>query len=117
VSSGTGATRCSRRAPPARDGCATAELPDFLEETVSVREGDWRVPPAPVDLTDRRVEITGPTDRKMVINALNCGAKVFMSDFEDANSPTWENMIDGQRNLSDAIDRTVRLEQGRRSTS
>ncbi|MDP9261881.1 MAG: malate synthase A, partial [Actinomycetota bacterium] len=88
------------------------ELPDFLEETVAVREGDWRVPPAPPDLTDRRVEITGPTDRKMVINALNCGAKVFMTDFEDANSPTWENMIDGQRNLSDAIDRTIRLEQG-----
>ena len=90
-----------------RDG----ELPDFLEETRSVREDDWRVPQAPADLTDRRVEITGPTDRKMVINALNCGAKVFMTDFEDANSPTWENMIDGQRNLSDAIDRTIRLEQ------
>ncbi|HEY8705987.1 MAG TPA: malate synthase A [Gaiellaceae bacterium] len=96
------------RAQRLRDG----ELPDFLEETRNVREGDWRVPPAPADLTDRRVEITGPTDRKMVINALNCGAKVFMSDFEDANSPTWENMIDGQRNLSDAIDRTIRLEQG-----
>jgi malate synthase len=96
------------RAQRLRDG----ELPDFLEETRSVREGDWRVPPAPADLTDRRVEITGPTDRKMVINALNCGAKVFMSDFEDANSPTWENMIDGQRNLSAAIDRTIRLEQG-----
>ena len=75
-----------------------------------MREGDWRVPPAPADLTDRRVEITGPTDRKMVINALNSGARVFMSDFEDANSPTWENMIDGQRNLSDAIDRTIRLQ-------
>ena len=95
------------RAQRLRDG----ELPDFLEETRSVREGDWRVPPAPAGLDDRRVEITGPTDRKMVINALNCGAKVFMSDFEDANSPTWENMIDGQRNLSDAIDRTIRLEQ------
>jgi len=95
------------RAQRLRDG----ELPDFLEETRSVREGDWRVPPAPADLADRRVEITGPTDRKMVINALNCGAKVFMTDFEDANSPTWENMIDGQRNLSDAIDRTIRLEQ------
>jgi malate synthase len=95
------------RAQRLRDG----ELPDFLEETRGVREGDWRVPTAPADLTDRRVEITGPTDRKMVINALNCGAKVFMSDFEDANSPTWENMIDGQRNLSDAIDRTIRLEQ------
>jgi len=88
------------------------ELPDFLEETRSVRESDWRVPPAPADLADRRVEITGPTDRKMVINALNSGAKVFMADFEDANSPTWENMVDGQRNLSDAIDRTIRLEQG-----
>src|SRR3977135_857040 len=96
------------RAQRLRDG----ELPDFLEETAVVREGDWRVPQAPPDLTDRRVEITGPTDRKMVINALNCGAKVFMTDFEDANSPTWENMIDGQRNLSDAIDRTIRLEQG-----
>ncbi|MGZ8716851.1 MAG: malate synthase A, partial [Gaiellaceae bacterium] len=96
------------RAQRLRDG----ELPDFLEETRSVRESDWRVPPAPADLTDRRVEITGPTDRKMVINALNCGAKVFMSDFEDSNSPTWENMIGGQRNLSDAIDRTIRLEQG-----
>jgi malate synthase len=95
------------RAQRLRDG----ELPDFLEETRSVREGDWSVQPAPADLADRRVEITGPTDRKMVINALNCGAKVFMTDFEDANSPTWENMIDGQRNLSDAIDRTIRLEQ------
>jgi malate synthase len=95
------------RAQRLRDG----ELPEFLEETRSVREGDWRVPAAPADLADRRVEITGPTDRKMVINALNCGAKVFMSDFEDANSPTWQNMIDGQRNLSDAIDRTIRLEQ------
>jgi malate synthase len=96
------------RARRLRDG----ELPDFLEETRSVREGDWRVPPAPADLADRRVEITGPTDRKMVINALNCGAKVFMSDFEDANSPTWENMVDGQRNLSEAIDRTIRLDTG-----
>ena len=91
------------------------ELPDFLEETRSVREADWRVPPAPLDLMDRRVEITGPTDRKMVINALNCGARVFMTDFEDANSPTWENMIDGQRNLSDALDRTIRLEQGEKT--
>jgi malate synthase len=88
------------------------ELPAFLEETRSVREGAWRVPPAPPDLVDRRVEITGPTDRKMVINALNSGAKVFMTDFEDANSPTWENMVDGQRNLSAALDRTIRLEQG-----
>jgi malate synthase len=86
------------------------ELPAFLDATRTVREGDWRVPPAPADLTDRRVEITGPTDRKMVINALNSGARVFMADFEDANSPTWGNMLDGQRNLSEAIARTIRLE-------
>jgi malate synthase len=96
------------RAARLRDG----ELPDFLEETRSVREGDWRVPPAPSDLADRRVEITGPTDRKMVINALNSGARVFMTDFEDSNAPTWENMIEGQRNLSDAIDRSIRLDTG-----
>jgi malate synthase len=88
------------------------ELPGFLDETEAIRQADWQVPPAPHDLVDRRVEITGPTDRKMVINALNSGAKVFMSDFEDANSPTWENMIDGQRNLSEAIDRTIRLDTG-----
>jgi malate synthase len=97
-----------KRAQRLRNG----ELPDFLDETRSVREGEWRVQPAPPDLQDRRVEITGPTDRKMVINALNSGAKVFMADFEDANSPTWENMVDGQRNLSDAIDRTIRLDTG-----
>jgi malate synthase len=96
------------RARRLRDG----ELPDFLDETRSVRESDWRVPPAPPDLEDRRVEITGPTDRKMVINALNSGAKVFMTDFEDSNAPTWENMVEGQRNLSDAIDRTIRLDTG-----
>jgi malate synthase len=94
------------RAQRLREG----ELPDFLPETSGVRDGDWRVAPAPADLADRRVEITGPTDRKMVINALNSGARVFMSDFEDSNSPTWENMIEGQRNLTDAIARTVRLE-------
>ena len=77
------------------------ESPDFLDETKSVRDGDWKVAPIPADLLDRRVEITGPTDRKMVINALNCGAKVFMTDFEDANAPTWANMVDGQVNLID----------------
>jgi malate synthase len=82
-------------------------LPDFLPETASVRDGDWRVAPAPPDLQDRRVEITGPTDRKMVINALNSGARGFMADFEDSNSPTWANMIGGQRNLRDAIDGTI----------
>ncbi|HEY1427141.1 MAG TPA: malate synthase A, partial [Caulobacteraceae bacterium] len=77
------------------------ESPDFLPETKSLRDGDWKVAPIPADLLDRRVEITGPTDRKMIINALNCGAKVFMTDFEDANAPTWANMVDGQVNLCD----------------
>jgi len=76
-------------------------LPDFLDETRHVRQGEWTVAPIPADLQDRRVEITGPVDRKMIINALNCGAKVFMADFEDASSPTWSNMIDGQINLKD----------------
>ncbi|MCP5432028.1 MAG: malate synthase A [Alphaproteobacteria bacterium] len=77
------------------------ELPDFLPETRSVREGDWKVAPIPPALQDRRVEITGPTDRKMMINALNSGAKAFMTDFEDALAPTWANLIDGQINLLD----------------
>jgi malate synthase len=77
------------------------ETPDFLPETAHIRAGDWKVAPIPADLQDRRVEITGPTDRKMVVNALNCGAKVFMTDFEDANSPTWFNCIEGQLNLRD----------------
>ncbi len=83
------------------------ELPDFLPETASVREGDWTIAPVPAGLRDRRVEITGPVDRKMVINALNSGARMFMADFEDANSPTFANCIDGQRNLSDAIRGTI----------
>ena len=88
---------------------------DFLPETATVREGDWTVRPAPADLADRRCEITGPTDRKMVINALNSGARVFMTDFEDSNSPTWHNMVDGQINLYDAIRRQVDFtnEQGK----
>src|SRR5215831_15592592 len=77
------------------------ESPDFLAETKAVRDGDWKVAPIPADLQDRRVEITGPTDRKMIINALNCGAKVFMADFEDANAPTWSNLVEGQVNLID----------------
>jgi malate synthase len=76
-------------------------LPDFLPDTAAIRSGSWKVAPIPADLQDRRVEITGPTDRKMVINALNSGAKVFMTDFEDSNSPTWDNMIQGQINLMD----------------
>lgn len=82
-------------------------LPDFLPETRTIREGSWRVAPVPQDLRDRRVEITGPVDRKMVINALNSGASTFMADFEDANSPTWENLIAGHVNLIDAIRRTI----------
>jgi malate synthase len=90
---------------------AAGELPDFLEETRGVREGDWRVAPVPADLQDRRVEITGPAgDRKMVINASNSGAKTYMADFEDANSPTWENVVGGQQNLTDAIERTISVE-------
>ncbi|HET8827004.1 MAG TPA: malate synthase A [Terriglobales bacterium] len=83
------------------------ELPDFLPDTVSIREQDWRVAPIPPDLMDRRVEITGPVDRKMIINALNSGASVFMADFEDSNSPTWQNNIEGQANLRDAIRKTI----------
>ncbi len=85
--------------------------PGFLAETKSIRESDWVVGPQPKDMLDRRVEITGPTDRKMVINALNCGASTFMADFEDANCPTWHNMIEGQINLRDAVRRTITLEQ------
>ncbi len=82
-------------------------LPDFLPETAQIRESEWTVAPIPADLRDRRTEITGPTDRKMVINALNSGAAVFMADFEDANSPTSRNVIDGQRNMRDAIRREI----------
>jgi malate synthase len=82
-------------------------FPDFLPETLGIRQSEWTVAPIPHDLMDRRVEITGPVDRKMVINALNSGASVFMADFEDANSPTWHNNIDGQINLWDAINRTI----------
>ena len=88
-------------------GFDAGSLPDFLPETRAIRDGDWTVGPVPPDLQDRRVEITGPTDRKMVINALNSGASVFMADFEDSNAPTWANMIEGQINLRDAIRRTI----------
>ena len=83
------------------------ELPDFLPETSSIREGDWTVAPIPAALRDRRVEITGPVDRKMVINALNSGASMFMADFEDSNSPTWDNCVSGQQNLFDAVRRQI----------
>ncbi len=82
-------------------------VPDFPAETADIRESDWKVAPIPEDLRDRRVEITGPVDRKMIINALNSGAKVFMADFEDSSTPTWDNMVDGQVNLFDAVRRNI----------
>ena len=86
---------------------AAGELPDFLPETRTIREAAWTVASIPADLADRRVEITGPVDRKMIINALNSGAKVFMADFEDSNAPTWRNNIEGQLNLRDAVRGTI----------
>ncbi|CAK0746303.1 malate synthase A [Azospirillaceae bacterium] len=83
-------------------------LPEFLPETESVRNGDWTIAPLPADLLDRRVEITGPIDRKTIINALNSGANLFMADFEDATSPTWNNLLQGQTNLYDAVRRVIR---------
>jgi len=116
-------TRLQRQFGPRRDQLLAArharaqrlregELPDFLPETAGVRAGAWRVGPVPAELQDRRVEITGPVDRKMVINALNSGAKMFMADFEDSNSPTWQNCIEGQVNLSDALERSIALDTG-----
>src|SRR5216110_3000165 len=87
-------------------------LPDFLPETKEIRDRDWTVAPIRPDLTDRRVEITGPVDRKMMINALNSGANVFMADFEDANAPTWANNINGHVNLCDAVRRTITFDSG-----
>ena len=81
--------------------------PNFLSETAHLRQGDWTVAPLPADLLDRRVEITGPVSRKMVINALNSGANVFMADFEDSNAPTWSNLVEGQINLRDAVRRNI----------
>ena len=86
------------------------ERPDFLPETKKIRESEWTVAPIPKDLLDRRVEITGPVDRKMIINALNSGASVFMADFEDSSTPTWANQIEGQANLMDAVRRTITYE-------
>ncbi len=96
------ARRAERRAEIARTGTL-----DFLPQTAHVREGDWRVAPAPPALEDRRVEITGPTDQKMTINALNSGARVWLADFEDASAPTWENVVAGQINLIDAYERRI----------
>jgi malate synthase len=91
------------------------KLPDFLPETKEIREGDWKIAPTPADIQDRRTEITGPVDRKMVINALNSGAKVFMADFEDSHTPTWGNSIEGHINLRDAIDHTITFESPEKS--
>lgn len=113
-------TELSRRFEPARRELLerrverqreidAGELPHFLTETEGIRTDDWKVAPIPADLQDRRVEITGPCDRKMVINALNSGATVFMADLEDANSPTWRNVVEGQQNLYDAVNRTIEL--------
>src|ERR1035441_4472381 len=86
------------------------KFPNFLPETAKIRQSEWKVAPIPKDLLDRRVEITGPVDRKMIINALNSGASVYMADFEDSNTPTWSNNIEGQHNLRDAIRGTIRYE-------
>src|ERR1044072_5925600 len=96
------AARAKRREEASRTGKL-----DFLAETRDVREGGWQVASPPADLTDRRVEITGPTERKMAINALNSGAKVWLTDLEDANTPHWTNVVSGQVNLYDAVRRTI----------
>jgi malate synthase len=98
------AARAARRAEIAAGGTL-----GFRPETADIRAADWSAPPAPADLTDRRVEITGPTERKMTINALNSGAKVWLADLEDANTPHWANVVEGQQNLYDAIRRTISL--------
>jgi malate synthase len=91
------------------------ERPDVLAETRHVREGDWKIAPVPADLQCRRVEITGPVERKMIINALNSGADAYMTDFEDSNAPNWDNQITGQLNLIEAIRRSITLTQGEKT--
>src|SRR6184192_3270157 len=104
---GTRRRQCLQRREERQRRLDHGEGLDFLPETKQIREGDWKCAPIPGDIQDRRVEITGPTDRKMVINALNSGAKIFMADFEDANALKWTNMIEGQLNLRDAIRRVI----------
>src|ERR1700745_515358 len=87
------------------------EMPDFLAETQHVRDGDWKIAPLPAALECRRVEITGPVERKMIINAFNSGADSYMTDFEDSNTPNWDNQISGQINMMDAVRRTISMEQ------
>src|SRR2546426_142183 len=96
-----------RRRADRRARWAEGRALDFLPETAALRASDWRVAPIPKDLEKRVVEITGPVDRKMIINALNSGADVFMADFEDSNAPTWENLLAGQRGLMEAVRRTL----------
>src|ERR1700753_376772 len=105
------AVRARRRAEIA----AGATL-GFLPETADIRAAQWQAPPAPADLTDRRVEITGPTERKMTINALNSGAKVWLADLEDANTPHWANVVGGHQNLYDPIRRGITLGRGTKTT-
>ena len=106
------AKRCWRQGSSGSRGSLPASFPGSSSRPSQSETADWRVSAGPAEIADRRVEITGPVDRKMVINALNSGAKVFMADFEDANAPTWENCIEGQRNLSDALDRAISLDTG-----
>ena len=104
-----------RRATQARFNAGAR--PDFLPETAAIRSGDWKVGAIPADLQDRRVEITGPVDRKMIINALNSGANVFMADFEDATSPTWVNLVGGQANLTRCAGRSPTSSRNRASAT
>ena len=105
-----GANSCWQRRREVQRRLRAGELPDFLAETADVRTAEWSVAPSAPDLTDRRVEITGPVERKMMINALNSGARVFMADFEDALSPPWTNVISGQANCMDAVRRALEYE-------
>ena len=109
AASATSGGVCSRPAPAFQARIDAGENPAFRPETKAIREGDWTIAGTPADLADRRVEITGPVDRKMIINALNCGASCFMADFEDAAAPTFEAMIAGQVNLRDAARRTIAM--------
>ncbi len=108
-----GAARCSTTRLDRQARFDAGELPDFPKETLEIRASDWTIGSIPADLQDRRVEITGPTNAKMLINALNSGAKVFMADFEDATSPVWDELVQGQVNLRDYWTRPARLHRSR----
>ncbi len=104
-----------RQFEPCRQRLDAGEHPNFLEATRSIREGVWKVAPLPADLQCRRMEITGPVERKMIINALNSGADSYITDFEDSNAPNWDNQTTGQINLKEAVHRTISLEQNGKS--